>query len=85
MDTKGIKDAMNEKRVVIGTRAVMKGLKRGHVGKVVYASNIPETTRQDLGHYSKLGIEAEEFPGDSLKLSQTCGKPFKILLIGIKK
>ena len=79
-----IKSALEEGRVVIGTRTVMKALKTGKVKSVLYASNCPKETVKDLEHYVKAsGIKAEEFKGDSSKLGQTCGKPFTVLLVGI--
>ncbi len=79
-----IKSALEEGRVVIGTRTVMKALKSGKVKNVLYASNCPDEMVKDLDHYAKASvIKIEEFKGNSAKLGQTCGKPFTILLVGI--
>ena len=81
-----IKDAMKEKKIVIGSRTVMKGIKRGHLNSIIYASNCPEITRKDLEYYSKSGfLGLKEFKGSSVQLGELCGKPFNVLLVGIKK
>ncbi|MFQ5647739.1 MAG: ribosomal L7Ae/L30e/S12e/Gadd45 family protein [Candidatus Aenigmatarchaeota archaeon] len=83
---KEIKDAMGAKRLAIGSRTVLRGLKRGSLKSVVYATNCPEGTRKDLNHYATLSkIEVKEFGGDSSRLGELCGKPFNILAVGVKK
>ncbi len=81
-----IREAMKEKRLVIGSRSVMKGVKGGSVKNVVFASNCPENTKKDLEYYASGSFVAiKEFSGSSLQLGELCGKPFNILLVGIKK
>ena len=85
MSVKDIKSALDDKRLVIGTRTAMKSIKQGNVKNVFYASNCPKETVKDLDHYKKTSkLVVEEFKGDSVKLGQTCGKPFSVLLVGIK-
>ncbi|MEM7816111.1 MAG: ribosomal L7Ae/L30e/S12e/Gadd45 family protein [Candidatus Aenigmatarchaeota archaeon] len=81
-----IKEAEKEKKLVIGSRTVIKGIKRGIIHSVIYASNCPETIRKDLEYYAKnLFISIRQFEGNSLQLGEACGKPFSVLLVGIKK
>ncbi|MCX6814058.1 MAG: 50S ribosomal protein L30e [Candidatus Aenigmarchaeota archaeon] len=81
-----IKEAMKEKKIIIGSRTVIKGVKRGHINSVIYASNCPEETRKDLEYYSKSEFVAvKDFKGNSVQLGEICGKPFNVLLVGIKK
>jgi len=81
-----IKEAMKEKRIIIGSRTVIKGVKRGHINNVIYASNCPQETRKDLEYYSKNEFVAvKEFSGNSVQLVELCGKPFNVLLVGIRK
>ncbi len=47
-----ISEAVKKKRIVIGTRSVLKKMKGGEVSLVVYASNTPENFRRDLDHYA---------------------------------
>lgn len=81
-----IKDAAKEKRLVIGSRTVFKGLKKGNLKNVIYSSNCPDAVKEDLKYYTKVsGVKIEEFKGNSDKLGETCKKPFNILILGIKK
>ena len=81
-----IKEALKEKRVIIGSRTVMKGVKVGSLGSVIYASNCPESTKKDLEHYSQAGfIPVKKFEGNSVQLGELCGKPFNVLMLGIRK
>ena len=81
-----IKEAMKEKKILIGSRTVMKGVKRGHIDSVIYASNCPEETKKDLEYYSKSGfLGVKQFKGNSVQLGEICGKPFNVLLVGIRK
>lgn len=82
---KEIKEALKEKKLVIGTKVVFKGLKKGRIKKALYASNCPVGSMKDLEQYGKSGAELEAFSGNSLKLGEVCGKPFKTLIVGIKK
>ncbi len=81
-----IKEAMKEKRIVIGGRTVMKGVKRGHIASLIYAANCPESMMKDLVYYSQNSfVSIKEFGGSSLQLGEVCGKPFNVLVVGIRK
>jgi ribosomal protein L30E len=83
---KQIKDAMKDGKIIIGSNSVLRQLKKGRVGAVIYAENAPESRVRDLDHYSSVsGAEIMKYSGKSSKLGETCGKPFNILLIGIMK
>ena len=83
---KEIKKALKEKKVLIGSRSVLKAAKTGRLGSVVYASNTPGNTLSDIRHYADTSkINTQEFPGNSVQLGELCGKPFSILLLGITK
>jgi len=84
--SKEIKDAIKSEKLIIGSRTVFKNLKSGMLESVVHASNYPDGVRKDLNHYSKVsGVKVEEFDGNSVQLGELCGKPFSILIAGIKK
>ena len=86
MPVKDIKTALDDKKLVIGSRTVMKGIKKGEINNVFYASNCPKETIKDLNHYTKTSkLLTEDFKENSVKLGQICGKPFSVLLVGIKK
>ena len=82
----GINEALKEGKVLMGSSSVFRQLKKGGLERIICASNLPASSRKGLDHYvSVSGIEVKEFDGDSAKLGERCGKPFNILLIGIKK
>ncbi len=81
-----IKKALKDKKLVIGTNSVNKGLKRDNLKSVFYASNCPADAMGNLNHYNKLtNVGLENFDGNSIQLAEICGKPFNILMVGIKK
>ncbi len=83
---KVIKDAHESGKLLIGSRSVVKGVRTGKVMHVVYASNCPEGYRKSIAMQAKSGkADVLEFKGDSVRLGETCGKPFTVLMIGIKK
>jgi len=82
---KEIKEALKEKKLVIGTRVVFKELKKGNIQKVIYASNCPAENMKELECYSKSVAEVKAFSGNSVKLGEVCGKPFRALVVGIKR
>lgn len=84
--TKEIKDAVEKKKIIIGTRQSIKHTKQGQVKTIIHASNIPEPLLKDLDYYRKIAkIDLKPFGKDALRLGQLCGKPFKILSIAIKR
>ncbi|MBI4021499.1 MAG: ribosomal L7Ae/L30e/S12e/Gadd45 family protein [Candidatus Aenigmarchaeota archaeon] len=84
--TKDIKQALKDGKLVIGTRETVKLLKQGGISAVIVPTNVPAGIRKDLERYAGLGAsELRTFEGDSVTLAQVCGKPFKILALGIKK
>ncbi len=85
-EEKEIKSAIKEKKLVIGTKSVLKNLKQNIIKSVIYASNCPENTHKDLEYYSKnFGIELKKFKGNSRQLGEVSAKPFNISVLGIKK
>jgi large subunit ribosomal protein L30e len=83
---KEMKAAIKAKKLLIGKRSVIRGLKEGHMSSVVYASNCPDVLRKDLEHYSSVSkVSVKGLGSDSVKLGEMCGKPFNVLVAGIKK
>jgi len=82
--TKTIKDAHDSGKLLIGSRSVARGIKSGKVTHVVLASNCPDDCkRKVIAAGSK--IDVIESKSDSVRLGETCGKPFTVLMVGIKK
>lgn len=83
---KEIKAALKEKKVLLGSRSVLKAARMDRLSSLIYAKNIPKETMSDMRHYANITeISPQEFPGNSLELGELCGKPFGVLLIGISK
>ncbi len=81
-----IKKAIKEKKLLIGSRGVLRAARRGAIEGVVYAKNTPKGIISDIKHYANIsGIKTHEYPGNSMQLGELCGKPFSILLLGIRK
>ncbi len=80
-----LRDAVNEKKIIIGSKQTIKNLKLKSIKKVVVASNCPENLKKDINYYSKLtGIKVENFDGTAKQLGIFCGKPFSIAVLAIK-
>lgn len=83
---KDVKGAIKAKKLVMGKRTVMRGLKGGAITSVICASNCPEGMKKDLEHYASVSsITVKGFDGNSVKLGEVCGKPFNVLIVGIRK
>jgi large subunit ribosomal protein L30e len=83
---KEIKDAMKEKRLLLGSNTVFKNIKKEAVKYVIYSNNCSEEVMGTLEYYGKnFGVELKKFSGNSRQLGEICGKPFNIMLLGIKK
>ena len=86
MSENEIKKAMKEKKIVIGSKNVINGIRNTSLDSVFYAENCSENLLNQLNHYSKISnIEIKKFEGDSEHLGELCAKPFNILIVGIKK
>jgi len=80
-----IKNAVKEKRIIIGYNQVLKQIKTGKLELVVYANNLPEDRVKEIEHNSKIGnINIKKFSKDSVELGLICSLPFKVGIIGIK-
>ncbi len=83
---KDIKDAMKNGKLVIGKREVSKALKTGKLKAVFYAENCPSENARELEYHGRVAdVPVEKFIGTSAALGQLCGKPFKIVTLGIEK
>jgi ribosomal protein L30E len=83
---KDVKNAVKEKKLLIGSRGVLTAAKTGKISSLIYASNTPRSTVNEITHYVNIsGIKIQEYPGNSMQLGELAGKPFSVLLLGIKK
>ena len=83
---KDIRSAMKEKKIMIGSRGVLRAARTGRLSGIVYASNTPRDKLDDINHYSRVsGITSQGYEGNSMQLGELAGKPFSVMLIGITK
>jgi large subunit ribosomal protein L30e len=80
-----LRNAVNEKKIIIGSKQAIKNLKLKNVKQVFMTSNCPDNIKKDIEYYSKLtGIKVENFDGTEKQLGVFCGKPFSIAVLAIK-
>jgi large subunit ribosomal protein L30e len=87
MDSEKIlKGAVKEGKIVIGRKSVARGFKTGTLSAVFIPSNCPADAAKEAAYYAKIGkVQMHSFSGNSAELGQSCGKPFKIAILGIEK
>ncbi len=81
-----IRDAAKEGKLVIGTGMVVRNIKKDAIKYVICPENCSDDVLADLGYYGRnFGVEIRKFSGDSRQLGEICGKPFNVMLLGVKK
>ncbi|MBN1897058.1 MAG: 50S ribosomal protein L30e [Candidatus Aenigmarchaeota archaeon] len=81
-----VKDALKAGKTVIGKESVIKAVKNGRLSGIVCPSNCPAVLMKELEYYSRISkVHVSRFKGNSADLGQLCGKPFKIMILGIEK
>jgi large subunit ribosomal protein L30e len=76
--------AINTGRVHLGSKVVMRELRRGRAKMAIMSSNSPEEIRERVETYGKLsGIPVLVHSKDSVDLGILCGKPFAVSAIVI--
>ena len=81
-----VREALKQGKLVIGKEKVLGMMKHGSLESVIYAANTPKIIIKDIGYYGKISkIELHESTMNSASLGQLCGKPFGIIVLGVKK
>ena len=81
-----IKKELKTRKIVIGTKEVMKNLKLNKIEKIYLASNCNDNSKKELEYYSKLlkiPIIMLKQPNDELGL--ICKKQYFISMLGVLK
>lgn len=85
-DIEEIKQALKDKKAVVGTERVLKELKKAKLSKIYAASNCREETLNSTMHDAKLqNVEVLMLKQPNDELGVLCKKPFLISIIGISK
>lgn len=84
--TADIKKNLKTKKLVIGTKQIVKNLKLGKLEKVFLTSNCPENVKKDVEHYSSIsGCEVKHLSIPNEELGIICKKQFSISAAGLLK
>ena len=81
-----VKKIVAEGKAVIGTKEVLKGLKKNTIEKVFISLNCPVSVKKDLQHYASIAdaeVVALKQPNDELGI--VCKKQFSISVMGLKR
>jgi large subunit ribosomal protein L30e len=71
--------ALSTGKVQLGSKAVVRELRRGRAKLAIVSSNCPREARETIDNYGKLSeIPVMEHPKDSVDLGTLCGKPFPV-------
>lgn len=81
-----IRSAIEKKGLVIGTKSVLRGLRKDKISRVVLAKNAPEEIKQRMVHYAEIAnVPVDVMSEHSVDLGLLCKKSFSILVLGISK
>ncbi|HHI04240.1 MAG TPA: 50S ribosomal protein L30 [Candidatus Woesearchaeota archaeon] len=85
-ESNDIKKELKTRKIVIGTKEVMKNLKLNKIEKIYLASNCNDNSKKELEYYSKflkIPIIMLKQPNDELGL--ICKKQYFISMLGVLK
>jgi large subunit ribosomal protein L30e len=72
-------------KIGFGTRKGLASVLLGKAKGIIFASNIPKETVEDIMYYSSMeeGLAQLPFAGTSIELGKLCGKPYPVSVIAI--
>jgi len=71
--------ALSTGKVMVGSKAAVRELRRGRAKLAMVASNCPRDARDIIENYGRLSeVPVVEHPKDSIDLGTLCGKPFPV-------
>ncbi|MDD5418199.1 MAG: ribosomal L7Ae/L30e/S12e/Gadd45 family protein [Candidatus Nanoarchaeia archaeon] len=80
-----IKEAIKDKKLVVGTKSVMRSLKNKELSDIFMASNVDEKTKSSIEKYATISsTKIKMVSEDSVSLGTICKKPFSIVVCGLK-
>lgn len=83
---KEIKNATEQKTIVIGFNSVLTNLKNGNLKSIFCASNTPSVMYDELKHYADLNkVELHKMQINNEQLGILAKKQYLISTVGIKK
>lgn len=83
-NVKLLKAKVQERKAIVGTERVLKGIKSGSLKKVFLASNCPVKVREDIFHYAKLAsVPVVELSYNNEEVGIFCKKNFLVSVMGL--
>lgn len=83
---KELMEAEKAGKLVTGSRRVFKELRKGKLVSVLHASNCPQDVVNNIKQLPTISnIKIDGFKGNSRALGEALGRPYNILLVGIRK
>jgi len=81
-----IKKDLKTRKIIIGTKVVMKNLKLNKLEKIYVASNCNKSSKKELEYYSKLlKIPVVKLKQPNDELGVICKKQYSISMLGVLK
>ncbi len=81
-----IKSAMEENKLIFGSKKTIKSIKLNKVKLVIISSNCPKSIKEDIVHNAKIAnIDVREFEGKGVDLGAVCKKPFQVSTLGLSR
>ena len=81
-----IKKDLKTRKIIVGTKIVMKNLKLNKLEKIYVASNCNESSKKELEYYSKLlKIQVIKLKQPNDELGVICKKQYSISMLGVLK
>ena len=81
-----IKKDLKTRKIIIGTKVVMKNLKLNKLEKIYIASNCNENSKKELEYYSKFSkIPVIKLKQPNDELGVICKKQYSISMLGVLK
>jgi len=71
--------SLPQKKPVIGTKVVVKNIRKGSIKNVVVAKNCPKELMEKV---QNSGVVVRQFIGDEEELGTKVGKPFPVAMVG---
>ena len=73
-------------KIQFGANSTLKSAKTRKAKLIIFASNCPQRTRENIEYYCKLfKIPVTIYNGNSLDLGAVCGKPFEVSALSIRE
>lgn len=85
-NSKVIREAFKDNKVLIGTEQALKNLKLGRLDTVFLSKNVPNELKDEIKNFSEMSdVKVIQLEMQNDELGTFCKKPFPISVLSIKK